>query len=356
MSHRVRFEPVGIDIEVEEDETVLEAAFRQGISLAHGCKEGQCSSCKALLLEGDATMVRYSTFALPDYEKEEGYALLCRAYPMEDLAVELLHYDEATLHMTSPIRTYEARVEEIEPLTHDISRLALHLIEPREIAFRAGQYVDMRIPGATASRSFSMANTPSHMDRLEFIIKIYPGGLFSGYLQERMRVGDKLEVIGPYGKFGLRETAAEAIFIGGGSGMAPLWAMLHDMVEQRIRRKVTFFYGARTRRDLFYVDELHALSSQLTDFRFIPALSEPLPDDAWQGETGLITDVVDRHVTPEQAQGTREGGRLEAYLCGPPPMIDAAMVMLQRKGIPEDRIYFDKFTQASSDLTSHLMS
>ena len=171
-----------------------------------------------------------------------------------------------------------------------------------------------------------------------------------------MRVGDKLEVIGPYGKFGLRETAAEAIFIGGGSGMAPLWAMLHDMVEQRIRRKVTFFYGARTRRDLFYVDELHALSSQLTDFRFIPALSEPLPDDAWQGETGLITDVVDRHVTPEQAQGTREGGRLEAYLCGPPPMIDAAMVMLQRKGIPEDRIYFDKFTQASSDLTSHLMS
>src|SRR5204863_6840736 len=100
-------------------------------------------------------------------------------------------------------------------------------------------------------------------------------------------------------------------------------------VERRIRRKVAFFYGARARRDLFYVDELHALSSQLTDFGFIPALSEPLPDDAWDGETGLITDVVDRHVTPEQAQGTREGGRLEAYLCGPPPMIDAAMVMLQ---------------------------
>jgi propane monooxygenase reductase subunit len=117
--------------------------------------------------------------------------------------------------------------------------------------------------------------------------------------------------------------------------------MLHDMVEQRIRRKLTYFYGARARRDLFYVDELHALSSQLPDFRFIPALSEPLPDDAWEGETGLITDVVDRHVTPEQA---RNG--LEAYLCGPPPMIDAAMVMLQRKGIPEDRIYYDKFTQA----------
>jgi propane monooxygenase reductase subunit len=270
---------------------------------------------------------------------------------MEDLVVDLLHYDEATLHMTSPIRTYEARVEEIEPLTHDISRLAIQLIEPREIAFRAGQYVDIRIPGAPASRSFSMANTPSRMDRLEFIIKIYPGGLFSGYLKERMRVGDKLEVVGPYGKFGLRETGAEAIFIGGGSGMAPLWAMLHDMVEQRVRRKVTFFYGARARRDLFYVDELHALSSQLPECRFIPALSEPLPDDAWEGETGLITDVVDRHVTSEQA---RNG--LEAYLCGPPPMIDAAIVLLQRKGIPESHIYYDKFTPASSELTSHLMS
>ena len=341
VSHRVRFAPVGIDIEVEEDETVLDAAFRQGIALAHGCKEGQCSSCKSLLVEGDATMVRYSTFALPDYEKEEGYALLCRAYPMEDLVVELLHYDEKTLRMTSPIRTYQARVEEIERLTHDISRLAIQLAEPKEMAFRAGQYVDIRIPGSAASRSFSMANTPSRMDRLEFIIKIYKGGLFSGYLDERMRVGDELEIVGPYGKFGLREGAAEAIFIGGGSGMAPLWAMLHDMVEERIRRKVTFFYGARARRDLFYVDELHALSSQLPDFRFIPALSEPLLDDAWEGETGLITDVVDRHVTPEQA---RNG--LEAYLCGPPPMIDAAMVMLQRKGISEDRIYYDKFTQA----------
>jgi propane monooxygenase reductase component len=341
VSHRVRFEPVGIEIEVEEDETVLDAAFRQGIALAHGCKEGQCSSCKSLLVEGDATMVRYSTFALPDYEKEEGYALLCRAYPMEDLVVELLHYDEKTLRMTSPIRTYQARVEEIERLTHDISRLAIQLTQPKEMAFRAGQYVDIRIPGATASRSFSMANTPSRMDRLEFIIKIYKGGLFSGYLDEHMRVGDEVELVGPYGKFGLREGAAEAIFIGGGSGMAPLWAMVHDMVEQRNRRKVTFFYGARARRDLFYADELHALGAQLGDFRFIPALSEPLPDDAWEGETGLITDVVDRHVTPEQA---RNG--LEAYLCGPPPMIDAAIVMLQRKGIPESRIYYDKFTQA----------
>jgi propane monooxygenase reductase subunit len=339
----VRFEPVGIDIEVEEDETVLQAAFRQGIALAHGCKEGQCSSCKSLLVEGDATMVRYSTFALPDYEKEEGYALLCRAYPMEDLVVELLHYDAQTLRMSSPIRTYQARIEEIERLTHDISRLAIALVEPKEMAFRAGQYVDIHIPGTTATRSFSMANTPRRMDRLEFIIKVYQGGLFSGYLGERIRIGDEVELVGPYGKFGLRDTAAEAVFIGGGSGMAPLWSVLHDMAEQNIRRKVTFFYGARTPRDLFYVEELHALGERLTDFRFIPALSEPGPGDDWGGETGLITDVVGRHITEEQASAG-----LEAYLCGPPGMIDAAFAVLLRKGIPEDRIYYDKFTQAVS--------
>jgi len=337
----VHFEPVGIEIEVEEDETVLQAAFRQGIALAHGCKEGQCSSCKSILLEGDATMIRYSTFALPDYEKEEGYTLLCRAYPMEDLVVQLLHFDAKTLRMTSPIRTYKARVEKIEPLTHDISRLAVQLTAPREMDFRAGQYVDIRIPDAEAFRSFSMSSTPRSMDRLEFIIKIFAGGLFSGYVAERMHPGEELELVGPYGKFGMRDTAAEAVFIGGGSGMAPLWGMLNDMVEERIRRKVTFFYGARTGRDLFWLEELHALGEHLTDFSFVPALSEASAADAWEGETGLITDVVDRHLSRVQAQNG-----LEAYLCGPPGMIDAAMTVLLRRGIADSRIYYDKFTAA----------
>src|SRR3954465_12440234 len=145
--HTVRFEPVGIEIEVAEDETVLEGAFRQGVMLMHGCKEGQCSACKSFLIEGDVQLERYSTFALADYEEEEGYTLLCRAHAYSDLEVELLHYDEEMLTSGAPIVAAKTEVTAIEPLTHDIYRLELALVDPPELAFHAGQYVDITIPG-----------------------------------------------------------------------------------------------------------------------------------------------------------------------------------------------------------------
>ena len=169
--HRVRFEPVGIEIEADEDETVLNAAFRQGVMLMHGCKEGQCSACKSFLLDGDIDMERYSTFALADYELEEGYVLLCRSHAYSDLAVELINYDEEMLRSGVPIQVVQTRVETIEPLTRDLRRLVLALEDPPEMAFNPGQYVDITIPGTTKTRSFSMANTPSTDDHLEFVIE-----------------------------------------------------------------------------------------------------------------------------------------------------------------------------------------
>lgn len=157
--HTVHFEPVDMEIEVAEDETVLEAAFRQGLMLMHGCKEGQCAACKSFLLEGEVDLERYSTFALADYEQEEGYTLLCRAHAYSDLDVELLNFDEEMLKSGVPIQDLRAEVESIDALTHDISRLRLKLIEPQEMAFNAGQYVDIRIPGTEHTRAFSMANT-----------------------------------------------------------------------------------------------------------------------------------------------------------------------------------------------------
>ena len=130
---------------------------------------------------------------------------------------------------------------------------------------------------------------------------------------------------------------ADIICIGGGSGMAPLWSLLNDMAERGIERKATYFYGARTRQDLFYLDHLHALEGRLPGFQFIPALSMATEEDAWDGEIGLITDVLDRHLEEGQVS-------TQAYLCGPPPMIDAAIPVLMRKGISEDRIFYDKFT------------
>jgi propane monooxygenase reductase subunit len=335
----VRFEPVDIEIEVDEDETVLHAAFRQGLMLMHGCKEGQCSSCKSFLLDGEVDLERYSTFALPDFEEAEGYTLLCRAHPMSDLEVELLNFDEEILRSGVALQTAKVRVECVERLTHDIRLLRVALVDPERLTFQAGQYVDIKIPGGEEHRSFSMANTPATASELEFMIKIYPDGHFSGLLDNgEIKVGDELELTGPYGVFTLRATSTRRmLFIGGGAGMAPILSLLRSLEESGNGRPAVYYYGARRPEDLFHVDELEGLVERLPDFRFVPALSEIEADEnGWKGETGLITDVVDRL--------EEDVSEVEAYVCGPPPMVEAALALLERRGVPESQVHFDKFT------------
>ncbi|HEX8761090.1 MAG TPA: FAD-binding oxidoreductase [Pseudonocardiaceae bacterium] len=337
--HVVRFEPVGIEIEVDEDQTILRAAFEQGVMLMHGCKEGQCASCKSFVLDGDdIELDRYSTFALPDYEKEEGFTLLCRAHAYEDLTIELLNFDEDMIRSGLPIQQAVAEVVSNEAVTHDMRHLVLRLVEPREIKFFPGQYLDFAVPGTEETRSFSMANTSSRQDgRLEFVIKIYPDGLFSHFLDTELKAGDRLDVTGPYGVFTLREGHdTDLLFVGGGAGMAPILSLLRSMAERGITRRATYYYGARRRRDLCFEKELRALEDSLPGFRYIPALSEPTEEDDWDGEVGLITDVVARH------ESGLKGA--DGYVCGPPPMVDAAIATLTRLGVPEGRIYYDKFT------------
>jgi propane monooxygenase reductase subunit len=330
--HTVRLEPVGIEFEVDEDETVLNGAFRQGLMLMHGCKEGQCAACKSFLLDGEVDLERYSTFALPDFEEAEGWTLLCRAHALSDLEVELINYDEEILRSGVELRTLPTRVEAIEPLTRDIRRLVLH-IEEGEMPFHCGQYVDIRIPGTEEYRSFSMANVPSEDGRLEFMIKLYPGGHFSGLLTDGgLQAGDELEVRGPYGVFTLREADRPLLFIGGGAGMAPILSLLRSMADRGVGRPAVYYYGARQEEDLFHLEELQGLASALPGFRFVPALSHA----EWDGETGLITDVVDRCEV--------DLAEVDAYLCGPPPMVDAATELLLRRGVPEGRVHYDKFT------------
>jgi propane monooxygenase reductase component len=337
-THTVRLEPVGIEFDVDEDETVLNGAFRQGLMLMHGCKEGQCAACKSFLLDGEVDLERYSTFALPDFEEEEGWTLLCRAHALTDLEVELINYDEEILRSGIAVRTLRTTVEAIEPLTRDIRRLVLRLADGEEnLTFYPGQYVDIRIPGTDEHRSFSMANLPTDRGRLEFMIKLYPGGRFSGLLADgSLSVGDELEVQGPYGVFTLRNSSVRPLlFIGGGAGMAPILSLLRALVEQGSERSAVYYYGAREEQDLFHVDELGGLAGELPDMRFVPALS----DQDWEGETGLITDVVDRSES--------DLADIDAYLCGPPPMVDAAIDLLVRRGVPEAHIYYDKFTTSA---------
>ena len=336
--HVVRFEPVGIEIEVDEEQTILRSAFEQGIMLMHGCKEGQCSSCKSFVLDGeDIELEKYSTFALPDYEKEEGYTLLCRAHAYEDVTIELLNFDEEMIRSGLPITEAVAEVVANDPVTHDLRHLVLRLIEPKEIKFFPGQYIDIKVPGHDATRSFSMANTSSRESgQLEFVIKVYPDGLFSHFLDTTLAVGDRLDISGPFGVFTLREGEDDLIFVGGGAGMAPILSLLRSMAERGIDRKATYYYGARSRRDLCFEEELRGLEESMPGFRYVPALSEPADDDEWEGEAGLITDVVKRHETSLM--------NVHAYVCGPPPMVEAALPMLTILGVPEKRIYYDKFT------------
>jgi len=338
--HRVRFEPVGIEIEVDEEQTVLRAAAEQGLMLMHGCKEGQCSACKSFVLDGDdIELDRYSTFALPDYEKEEGFTLLCRAHVYEDVTIELLNFDEEMIRSGLPIQNAVAEVVSIDHVTHDLRHLVLRLIEPKEVTFFPGQYMDIKVPGTEVTRSFSMANTSSKEDgRLEFVIKVYPDGIFSSFLDGTLQVGDRLDLTGPFGVFTLRDAPeTDIVFVGGGAGLAPILALLRSMAERGIDRKGVFYYGARRQQDLCFVEELTALQEKLPRFRFVPALSE----QEWEGENGFVTDVLKRHETDLRAA--------HAYICGPPPMVEAAMPLLALLGVPEKHIYYDKFTTTGGE-------
>jgi propane monooxygenase reductase subunit len=339
-TYKVRFEPVGVEMDVEEGETVLDAAFRQGISLAHGCKEGQCSSCKSLLLDGDIELLKHSTFALLETERDSGHILLCKTHAYSDLSIELLNFDEDLMRRSIPVKTYQAELTHIEHLTHDIRRLDITLSQP--LKFWAGQYVDITLPGGGVTRSFSMANAPSDGINLSFIIKKYPQGAFSAALDDTLRPGDRLAVKGPYGTcFRREQKPGPMLLIGGGSGMSPLRSILMDHIESGEQRPVRFFYGARTQADLFNLEEFAEATRDLGDFQFIPALSMADDDVSWTGARGFIHDVVAQHLRAENFDG-----EIDAYSCGPPPMIDAVLPVLQMAGVEPDHIYFDKFTPA----------
>lgn len=343
-SYKVRFEPVGVEMDVAEGETVLDAAFRQGISVMHGCKEGQCSSCKSRLIDGEIEMLKYSTFALSDAERDTDHILLCKTLAYSDVTIELLNYDEDMLSRSIAVKDFIGKVVAVEALTHDIRKLTIKLDAP--LRFWAGQYVDLTISGKGITRAYSMGSPPTGGNTLEFIIKKYPDGAFSALLDGGLTSGDSVVARGPFGTCFRREGRSGAlILIGGGSGMSPLWSILLDHIASGEQRPVRFFYGARSRKDLFLLDAFASFSKTLVDFQFIPALSNAGVEDAWEGETGFIHDVVARTLRAQQLDG-----EMDAYSCGPPPMIDAVLPILQMAGIEPDRIYFDKFTTATREL------
>ena len=335
MAH-VRFEPLGESIEVSPQETVLDAAFRSGYSLAHGCREGQCSACKCFLLEGSADLERYSNYALSDTERANGYTLMCRARPETDLVIELLHYDPDNYRLENAIREVDATVIAVREWTHDI--VGLELAVPEDFGWLPGQYVDVAVPGDTdppAKRSFSIASLPdSHT--IELMVKRYPDGRFSSMIgtiigpavapverenKTQTHSHSSLRVSGPYGNFHLRESERPILMVAGGSGMAPVLGVLRQLAAARCERPIRFYYGAREERDLFALDEIAALSEQLQDFRFTPVTGR------------FVHEAIDEELTDP-----------DVYMCGPPPMLEAVEALVTGRGVDAARIFQDRFT------------
>lgn len=337
--HTINVVPAGLQFPCDEETSLLEAAAAAGYLMPYGCRKGNCGTCKAMVLDGEVDLDTPSVYSLSEFEQRQGTTLLCSAYPLSDLVVEMEELEIREVNAATAAHEVGGTITEVAELTHDIRSLRIALDEP--LAFAAGQFAQVNVPGTEEWRSYSMANAPSDPLSVQFMIKIIPGGRFSSFL-DTATAGQRIRLNGPHGAFSIRDHGRPLLMVGGGAGMAPLWSMLQDLVERNDPRQVRFYYGARSPRDLFNLGPLEDLGGKLADFELITALSDDAADDGADGggghRRGLIPHVL-------QAELGEAIGGYDAYLCGPPPMIDATLVVLARHGLEERKhVFFDKFT------------
>jgi len=343
MAYEVTIEPLGETVEVEEGQTLLDAALRAGIYLPYACGHGLCSTCKLDVLEGEVDQGEASPFALMDFEREEGKCLACCATPMSDLVIEA-DIDEDPDARRLPVKDFVATVSRIEDLTPRIRSIVLAIADD-EIDFQAGQYINLYMPGMEDHpRAFSIANPPSEASFVELNVALVEGGQVTTWLHNELKVGDELRFSGPFGRFFVRKSAPEPmIFLAGGSGLSSPKSMILDLFEQGEEREVTLIYGARNQDELYYRELFEELAQEHPNFRYIPALSDEPEDSDWEGKRGFVHEVAE-----QVFDGRFEGHK--AYLCGPPAMIDACVSTLMRGRLFEKDIYMEQFyTQADKD-------
>ncbi|MBI2441961.1 MAG: 2Fe-2S iron-sulfur cluster binding domain-containing protein [Lentisphaerae bacterium] len=314
-------------------QSLLAALQERNIFIPSACGgHGLCGLCRIQVLSGAGAITEREEALLSKAERRAGQRLACQVQVERDLRLTIPeHFFYA--------REYKAEVVALRELTPDIRGITLKLSSPATMDFKAGQYIQFRIPpyagGRLTYRAYSIASPPSQPGVLELEVKQVLNGIGSTYVFKHLKLHAAVVFSGPYGDFYLRPGNRAAVLVAGGSGMAPMRAILLDMRDRQVRRRVHYFYGARARRDLLLLGELQTLEQTLPDFQFIPALSAPLPADEWHGEIGLISDVLARHLA-ERFDG-------EAYLCGSPAMIAACIKVLHEKGVNDDRIFYDAF-------------
>ena len=338
MSHRVTLEPSGEHFEAADAETVLDAALRHGLNLPHSCRGGSCLSCRARILGGTVDYPHGRPPALSEEDEAEGYALLCKARARTDLRL-------ATRPVEIPdnirIRRLPCRVEGIDRLTHDVIALRLRLPGFEPFEFLPGQYVDILLSQGRR-RSFSMANPPHEPGVLELHVRHVPGGDFTTRVFERLKVKELLRLEGPLGQFYLREDSPRPLLlVAGGTGFAPIKSILRHVYEagDASPRPARLYWGVRAARDLYDQALLRRWEAEQPGFEFTPVLSEPAPGDAAEWRRGLVHAEVlaDR---PDLASH-------DVYVCGPPPLIEAARVAFAARGLPPEQLFFDSFEFAA---------
>ncbi len=338
MSYQITVQPSGRQFAAEPDETLLDAALRQGLTLPYGCKDGACGACKGKVVEGAVDHGKAQPHALKDDEKAAGLTLYCCARAQSDLVIECKQVGSTR---DIPVKTLPGRIEKLEKLAPDVIELHLRLPASERLQFWAGQYIDILMKDGR-KRSFSLANAPHDDAVLQLHIRHVPGGAFTEQVFSTMKLRDILRFNGPHGSFYLREESAKpAILLAGGTGFAPIKAIVEHAIAENSQRPLHIYWGAKARVDLYQ----HALperwAAEHAHIRYVPVLSGPAPDDGWTGRTGFVHHAV--------LADFPDLSGYQVYACGSPAMIDnAKRDLVERCGLPAEEFFADAFTFAAN--------
>jgi len=313
------------------EETVLEAALKSDVSLPYGCRGGRCGACKGKILKGSVSYDE-TPKGLTQQMQDDGYAFFCQAHACSDLDIAV---DEVEKLNQIKIMKMPVKVAKLEQLSHDVMRVYLKLPENIRLQFFAGQYLDF-IQENGEHRSFSITNAPHDDEFIELHIRHIDGGEYTQYIFDRLKVNEILRIEAPLGNFTLQESSPRpVILMGGGTGFAPLKGILEHAFHIGLEKPMHLFWGVRSLRDLYMPDLPVEWTRRYPLFQFTPVLSEPLPEDNWQGETGYVHHAVMKHY-PDMKN-------LDIYMSGPPVMVYGARDDFMQKGVPEKQLFSDAF-------------
>ena len=335
MKFSVVVEPEGPSFEVAADESILDAAMRQDIPLAYSCRDGLCGACKARILTGSVAYPDERPEALTDADQQEGLALLCQARPTSDLRLEANIADAIA---GIPIRKMPCRVSSSTQLSHDVMRIILTLPGKIKFGFLAGQYIDFILKD-DHRRSYSIANAPHDGEHIELHVRYVKGGEFAEYAFGNMPDKAMLRIEGPLGTFYLREESDRPlIFMAGGTGFAPVKALIEHSLHIGQTRPIHLYWGARALRDLYDPEMAQQWADQYAHIQFVPVLSDPEADDNWQGRTGFVHDAI--------MEDFSDLSGFDIYAGGPPEMVNAGFDSFRTHGLTPEHYFSDSFEYA----------